>query len=1439
MTLFEFNSFLTTNTNNKTNKHMKKLIAMLGAVVAAVTSAWAGITPTHYTEESGYAKFSYSKIINWRGDGGTFHDQKVTELQADGSEGAQYSLTANNGDQSWQRFAENQNGFTNYSAPVGLVLRLDSTTAYKTIDAQFAPFNMGGLIVEAEGYSFVSDNRDDRGTLFGDTTGQTETYMDIKKSIMFKRGGSDNSNTSPNTFYGTVNLFVDDGAVFNFNADNTKTAHKVFLKASKSGTAGAVSCLKMSGKGTMSLKTLKAEGSTLDYSALAKDHVFITGNIAVDNATILRLPAGVAAGETYQLCSGTVTAENSVVPNKTIYVGTEVIEGATLTYSGNTVSYATVANTSEATINGTSTLSALSWSNALTQGVLATLNVEGDSKLALDESFNLMDLLMIKGSNELVVTTPALWDASKINLDEFSGKIVYEYDATAGLTIDGDAATAIRTSTNTYRFLGSEENGVTLDMGCPNAAIHSHLIFQGGTHSLTHGYTNAGADGNKFGVGATDDNPTVLVTGGATLNFNARDISYWSGAFSNDGVIRVNDGATLNLRDQDGNTMYYRQRFYFEPGATITASNAIKNGAPVFRLIGGINASSEQIFIPENTSGKEKVVTLTGNIRMPTDTTQGFAMNIGANSKLKIVGEITAAGNYDICKRGAGELEVTGGIATARIYGAGKITVPADTSIVAHPTSNTASAHPTILGSGKVILPELAENTPRLTMDDSWTGTVEIPALQQEGTRTYLDFNNWGNANSTIVMKGLTGTSIWMQAGTTINPTVQLDGAVTINNGGSNSTYTFDKITGTGNLTVSSWATCNYGLTYKFNTIKNYSGTLTAQNASNNCAFTLGIGDIVAENEPTYGDKVLSLTRTCTGTNKTLNYDVSATKLNGQATALALTDDGIYVAVAKIGSTGYATVQAAIDALQEGEVVTLIDTEATLPEGWAKATKDGNTILRQVGEIYYIEGYMGASADALVIQTADGAETSFVEGDTLVIGEKATVVQAWMADTFDAKNIKVAKDFTLHSGVDAAILDGATVTVVEGKTLTLNNSGSQKKLTLDSVELNGAISIGDSMSASEITGTATITIADIALTLPSKGENVSIVSGVAGKKVVCNDGVYTLVNDKTPLEIFTETINAAAEGATVQLPEGLVGCLKIENANNITLDLNGNTITADTTATIRHEGSGTLTIKDTVGGGKVVNTANATDMGIAVWARGGSVVIEGGAFESASLYEATVYIGAGTAPGKTITISGGTFKNVAEGKYHWKQTLDPIVLNVWNSMEPTAISVTGGSFSSDPANGDDNKGGTFLAEGYVSTLTDGLYVVTKGATRPSVVDGGSTDQQSAYDTWAAANGVTGSTTASLADAFAIIPDATGLKTEAAVLAAAKEKLDTLITDAMVAELVAKLADGVTTVTIPGYPNATFKFVPVPQSEITTSAKLFRLTAEFVPANGQN
>ena len=82
-----------------------------------------------------------------------------------------------------------------------------------------------------------------------------------------------------------------------------------------------------------------------------------------------------------------------------------------------------------------------------------------------------------------------------------------------------------------------------------------------------------------------------------------------------------------------------------------------------------------------------------------------------------------------------------------------------------------------------------------------------------------------------------------------------------------------------------------------------------------------------------------------------------------------------------------------------------------------------------------------------------------------------------------------------------------------------------------------------------------------------------------------------------------------------------------------------------------------------------------------------------------------------------ITIKGGTFENKATGSYEYKNSLKPLTLNVQNDKPVTIIVITGGTFyGNDPKNGDDNKGGTFLAPDYKSVETSagsGIWTVSK------------------------------------------------------------------------------------------------------------------------------
>ncbi|MBU5458742.1 S-layer homology domain-containing protein [Oscillibacter sp. MSJ-31] len=196
---------------------------------------------------------------------------------------------------------------------------------------------------------------------------------------------------------------------------------------------------------------------------------------------------------------------------------------------------------------------------------------------------------------------------------------------------------------------------------------------------------------------------------------------------------------------------------------------------------------------------------------------------------------------------------------------------------------------------------------------------------------------------------------------------------------------------------------------------------------------------------------------------------------------------------------------------------------------------------------------------------------------------------------------------------------------------------------------------------------------------------------------------------------LADALAAVQDGDTVKLVSDITTNTTIEVTGNktITIDLAEKKITSTADAAIVNNGTGKLTI---TGNGTVDTSSSTNGENIAIWARTGSIDIENGTFINKSNKEATVYAGTSAdASTPVITIKGGTFENKATGPYEYKNSLKPLTLNVENSKPVTSIVITGGTFyGNDPKNGDDNKGGTFLAPDYKSVETSaGVWTVEK------------------------------------------------------------------------------------------------------------------------------
>ena len=323
----------------------------------------------------------------------------------------------------------------------------------------------------------------------------------------------------------------------------------------------------------------------------------------------------------------------------------------------------------EETIDSDTTWTELWGGSEPAAGTEVALTVSGSPTLTLDTAVACNKVTLL-GDGNLTVVGNSSADIDKIKYGSFTGTLTFEIDATAGYTADDTLKAFIKDATTNVKFVfkGSEANGATINFGDPGKVLATHLVFEGGTHAMT--ITNGN---RKFASGATGDDPTVLVKGGTTLNFTAKDLSGYSGGVDMGAIVRVNDTAILNFLQDGGNTFFYSQRLWLDPGALVTFNYGIKNNESAFRWYGGVTANSEQIYVPaSDTDQTAKPATIQqlgdGAFHLATDGTRGVSVFVGANSKLVIDSAITTGNAMSPFKKtGDGVLAIAGDVAVGTV----------------------------------------------------------------------------------------------------------------------------------------------------------------------------------------------------------------------------------------------------------------------------------------------------------------------------------------------------------------------------------------------------------------------------------------------------------------------------------------------------------------------------------------------------------------------------------------------------------------------------------------------------------------------------------------------------------------------------------------------------------------------------------------------------
>lgn len=375
----------------------------------------------------------------------------------------------------------------------------------------------------------------------------------------------------------------------------------------------------------------------------------------------------------------------------------------------------------------------------------------------------------------------------------------------------------------------------------------------------------------------------------------------------------------------------------------------------------------------------------------------------------------------------------------------------------------------TITGSGRIVYP--TGTFPSLTGLNAagWTGRVEIPAFTA-GSPTKLAFNNLGNENSTIIMKGCSSGHLWAsetESGTTINPTIDIAGTVILRSPTAPAAPTVIKtVTGSGTLrfersysgTVSVW---------QIETLKNFTGSLGAMHYQESETLNnvqLSIGNVALEEgtELSLGQKAVTILGKVNDSwrmDNIINVDAAIVTIGGETTGYKLEkkSGGLYVAaVASATPTGgvateYATLSAAKMALgSNAGTITLL-----MPSAESISLANGQVLNTN-----------GKSYTGTVTPTGDHIEVASVSGIYMAVDNSSNTWQgfsggAWgtatnwekgvVPNTYTAVTLPANSGTAYSIGVTSSDQCGS-ITVNGDVTLNRGTSGWQQ------LHINGNIS---------------------------------------------------------------------------------------------------------------------------------------------------------------------------------------------------------------------------------------------------------------------------------------------------------------------------------------------------------------------------------------------
>lgn len=365
-----------------------------------------------------------------------------------------------------------------------------------------------------------------------------------------------------------------------------------------------------------------------------------------------------------------------------------------------------------------------------------------------------------------------------------------------------------------------------------------------------------------------------------------------------------------------------------------------------------------------------------------------------------------------------------------------------------------------------------------------------------------------------------------------------------------------------------------------------------------------------------------------------------------------------------------------------------IKTKYTATSGITVEVLASNKLILESGTIYGMPAGSPKSGNAVVIRS----NASFdMKGGKIICNDAIRMSSAVHLSSADASftlangEILVTGDETTY-GIRTA--SGSTVAIQNGKITASQALDIKGSLTIYGGEFNGALSLSSNTTIYDGTFTNYFEPKYLAT---GYGIVATTINGTTTYGV--KDGFAAqIVHNNTfgkACETLQEAIEAAEAGDTVYLLNNVSDFAGVIVQKDLTVNFGKYTVTGATGATVFKVSKANVHFTATADGG--INGGSGGDNN-AIWAAdGANVTILSGKYtvggDANGAGNSTVYV---TETGK-VNIKGGTFSSqkAYQGRYY--------VLNLNNKSTGT-ITVSGGKFINyNPAKGDDNLGGNFLA----------------------------------------------------------------------------------------------------------------------------------------------